>query len=219
MATFVLVHGGNMSTDTWNRLSNRNRYPPGGRLGARYWDDTAVFLRKHGHTVFTPSLGDEVTHTLSDHIGQVCDIIEKNITGKIILVGHSYGGFVITGVAARQPGRIRHLVCLDSALPDPGESLMDILRRVYAGPHGAILPGPSLAYEEKIRYDPAMIRPLKKTFIRCTKSEFSAVTRLSKEKAGTAHGGWTYMEIPSSHVPMADMPWRLHRMLLAIAGR
>jgi pimeloyl-ACP methyl ester carboxylesterase len=152
MATFILVHGGNMSTDTWNRLSTRNRYPPGGRLGARYWDDTAAYLRKHGHTVFAPALGDESSHSLSDHIGQVCDIMEKNDPEKIILVRHSYGGLVITGAAARRPKRIRHLVFLDSALPEPGESLMDILQRVYTGRHAAILPEPTPAYSEKIRY-------------------------------------------------------------------
>ena len=219
MATFVLVHGGNMSAETWNRLSGRNRYPPGMHLGPRYWEDTAAFLREHGHTVLSPALGDEFTHSLSDHIAQVCDLITGNDLRGFILVGHSYGGFVITGVAARLPNRVRHLVYLDSALPDPGESLMDILKRVYTGPHAALLPGPSRAYSEKIRYDPATIRGLRKNYIRCTKSEFSAVTRLSKEKIAAAPGEWAYLEIPSSHVPMADMPWRFNRLMLSFASR
>jgi len=218
MATFVLVHGGTMSTDTWNRLSGRNRYPPGGHLGPRYWDDTAASLREHGHAVIVPALGDESTHSLSDHIGQVCDILPKGNLRDVIMIGHSYGSFVVTGAADRTPGRIRHLVFLDSGLPDPGESLMDILRKVYAGPHGAILPDPCPAYTEKIRYNPATIRRLKKTYIRCTKSEFSAITRLSKEKVDAAPWEWTYLEIPSSHVPMADMPWQLNRALLSVAG-
>jgi hypothetical protein len=60
---------------------------------------------------------------------------------------------------------------------------------------------------------------MRRTFIRCTKSEFSAVTRQSREKVGTEHGEWTYIGIPSSHVPMADMPGRLHRILLTGAYR
>jgi len=219
MATFVLVHGGNMSAETWNRLSGKNRYPPGMHLGPRYWEDTAAFLRDHGHTVLSPALGDEFTHSLSDHIARVCDLITENDLRGIILAGHSYGGFVITSVAARLPKRVRNLVYLDSALPEPGESLMDILGWVYTGTHAALLPGPSLAYTEKIRYDPATIRGLRKTYIRCTKSEFSAVTSQSREKIAAAPGGWAYLEIPSSHVPMADRPRRLNGIMLSIAGR
>jgi pimeloyl-ACP methyl ester carboxylesterase len=219
MATYVLVHGGNMSTDTWNRLTGRHDYPEGGHLGPKYWDGTAVFLREHGHRVFTPALGDEFTSTLTDHIGQVCRVITDNDLRDIILVGHSYGSFVITGVADRVPERIRRLVYLDSGLPDPGQSLMDILMKVYSGKHTANLPDPSPPYVEKIRFDPATIRRLTKTYIRCTKSEFIEITRLSKEKVDAAKGGWTYLELPSSHVPMADMPDEFYRMMLEIADR
>ncbi|MCK9579042.1 MAG: hypothetical protein M0Q92_01160 [Methanoregula sp.] len=63
MATFILVHGGNMSTDTWNRLTNRNTYPPGSHLGARYWEGTVAYLESHGHTVFAP-VADNNTHEM-----------------------------------------------------------------------------------------------------------------------------------------------------------
>ena len=46
MATFVLVHGGNMSTDTWNRLTGRNDYPAGGQLGPRYWEGSVSSPRR-----------------------------------------------------------------------------------------------------------------------------------------------------------------------------
>ena len=170
----------------------------------------------------------------------------------VILVGHSYGGFVITGVADRVPGRIRHLVYLDTGLPDPGESLMDLLGNVDAGSgrgNGrsssrsgrsgtsggsdrrsggkigdssggpAHIPDAAPPYVEKIRYDPATIRRLKKTYIRCTKSEFLGLTRRSWEKAGAVENGWSRMELPSSHVPMADQPQRLYRLMLSFASR
>jgi pimeloyl-ACP methyl ester carboxylesterase len=242
MPTYVLVHGGTMSTETWNRLSGRNRYPPGGHLGAGYWDGTAAYLAEHGHRVFTPALGDERSSSLSDHIAQVCGVITGNGLADVILVGHSYGGFVITGVADRLPGKIRHLVYLDSGLPDPGESLMDLLGMVNAGrvrgsggsrgsdrrSGGKIcdssggpahLPDPAPPYVEKIRYNPATIRRLKKTYIRCTKSEFVSLTRRSWKKAGAVEGGWTRMELPSSHVPMADIPQRFYRLMLSFASR
>jgi pimeloyl-ACP methyl ester carboxylesterase len=217
MATYVLVHGGNMSTDTWNRLAKRNRYPPGGHLGAQYWDGTVAYLESHGHTVFAPALGDEFSSSLTDHIGQVCRVIAENDLRNVILAGHSYGGFVITGVADRMQKKIRRLVYLDSGVPDPGESLMDILMKVYSGSHTANLPDPSPPYVEKIRYDPAKIKGIPKTYIRCMKSEFIAVTRLSREKVDSADGGWTWLEIPSSHVPMADMPGRFYRIMERIA--
>jgi pimeloyl-ACP methyl ester carboxylesterase len=51
----------------------------------------------------------------------------ENDLEDVILVGHSYGGMVITGFAARMAKRIRRLVYLDAALPDPGQSLFDVL--------------------------------------------------------------------------------------------
>ena len=45
MATFVLVQGGNLSTETWNRMTGRDDYPPGGgQLGEKYWDGTVAAL-------------------------------------------------------------------------------------------------------------------------------------------------------------------------------
>jgi hypothetical protein len=45
MATFIRVHGSNISTDTANRLTNRNKFPPVSQVGAQIWDRTAVYLR------------------------------------------------------------------------------------------------------------------------------------------------------------------------------
>ena len=220
MATFVLVHGGNMSTDTWNRLAGREDYPPGGHLGARYWDGTAAFLRARNHRVFAPPLADESVGTLTGHIAQVSAVIAENDLEGIILVGHSYGGMVITGVADRMAERLSRLVYLDAALPDPGQSLYDILEEGLAGAPGArpVLPEPSAPYVEKLAFDPARLRALPKTYILCTKSEFAAVTRLAREKILAAKEGWEYREIESSHVPMADRPEELYRLLLEAAG-
>jgi pimeloyl-ACP methyl ester carboxylesterase len=217
VAVYVLVHGGNMSTDTWNRLSRTNAYRPGEHLGARYWDGTVSYLAAHGHRVFAPTLKDESTSSLTEYIEQVCGLILENDLKEIILVGHSYGGFVITGVADKMSQRIRNLVYLDSGLPDPGESLMDLLMKVYSGSDTANLPEPSPPYVEKIQFNPATIRNLTKTYIRCMKSEFIDGTRLSKEKIDAEGGGWTYLELPSSHVPMADIPEQFYRTILMLA--
>jgi len=216
MATFVLVHGGNIATDTWNRLSRRNRYPPGGLLGSRCWDDTAAFLREHGHRVFAPDLADERSNTLTDHIGQVCSLVEKQDLGTIILVGHSYGGMVITGTAGRIPKRIRRLVYIDAALPDPGQSLFDLFMVSGLDPLSFAGLEAAKAYVEKLQFDPRKIRSIPRTYVRCTKSEFTGVTAGAGAKIAGNPAGWTCRELPTSHVPMATMPRRLNRMLLSV---
>ena len=221
MANYVLVHGGNMSTDTWNKLAKRNDYPPGGHLGNRYWDGTVAFLAAHKHRVFAPVLKSEYTSTMTEHIEQVCMlIIEKNLN-EVILVGHSYGGMIITGVAVRMRNRIRRLVYLDAALPDYGQSLYDILNLGLSASSVSrpVLPEPAASYVEKMQFDPAQIETLPKTYILCTKSEFSDVTRVAKQKIAAAKQSWTYIELPSSHVPMADMPDKLYQLLLDAAEK
>jgi len=81
------------------------------------------------------------------------------------------------------PHRIQHLVYLDSAIPEPGQSLIEILDMVYSHEdYEAALPEPSPPYVEKLQYDPRRIEKINKIYIRCTNSEFIDVTRLSKEK-------------------------------------
>lgn len=218
METYVLVHGGNMSTETWNKLSGQNISTENGHMGASYWDGTVKALLSAGHRVFAPTLLDEFTSNLTDHINRICTLIVENDLQDIILVGHSYGGFVITGVADRIHERIRLLVYLDSGLPNPGQSLIDILNMVYSQEdYAAALPDPNPPYVEKLQYDPKRIEGLKKIYIRCTKSEFMDLTRFAKEKVDAAKGGWTYFELSSSHVPMADLPEDFYKLLLNIA--
>lgn len=217
---YVLVHGGNMSTETWNKLSVRNPvYTKSGFMGSEIWDGTASFLKAHNYSVFTPALKDEHICSLTGHVEQICALIVENDLRDIILVGHSYGGMVITGVAAKMPERIRRLVYVDAALPDPGQSLFDII--VACGLNPASVAGleASAAYVEKIQFDPRKVQSLPKTYIRCTKSEFSAVTSVAKQKIAADGSGWTYIEIPSSHVPMADLPDDFNQLMLDAAKK
>src|SRR5215207_4523036 len=114
MSTYVLVHG------AW-----------GGSFG---WRTVRSLLQQAGHAVFTPSLTGqgERSHlaspdvNLSTHIQDVYNAIWYEDLSDIILVGHSYGGMVVTGVADRMPERIKHLVYLDAFLPGDGQSLFDL---------------------------------------------------------------------------------------------
>lgn len=113
MAVFVLVHGGGH--------------------GAWCWDRLAPLLRAEGHTVHTPTLtgvGERASElnrevNLSTHIADVVRLFVDDGLRDVILVGHSYGGTVITGVAGEVPGRIAELVFLDAPHTANGESLCD----------------------------------------------------------------------------------------------
>ncbi len=55
----------------------------------------------------------------------VTNVLHFEDLTNVILVGHSYGGMVITGAADRAPDRIGHIVFLDAAIPEDGEALID----------------------------------------------------------------------------------------------
>lgn len=219
MATFILIHGGNMSTDSWNRLTNRNTYPPGGMLGAKIWNGTAAYPEAHGHQVFAPTLKEEHTHDLTYHIEQVFSLFKNPDLSRVLLVGHSYGGMVITGLVARMPKRIRGLVYVYAALPEPGRSLFDLLAEGNVKPSLVSRTGRVPAYVEKLQVDPRKIRRLKKTYVLCTESEFAVVTKVAKKKIAANCEGRIYLELPASHVPMATMPGRLNQLLIRIANQ
>ncbi|HEY0583389.1 MAG TPA: alpha/beta fold hydrolase [Chloroflexota bacterium] len=121
MATFVLVHG------AWH--------------GGWCWQRVASRLRTAGHEVYTPTLtglGERVhlVHPgidLQTHITDVVNLMHYEDLRDVVLVGHSYAGMVVTGVADRVADRVAHLVFLDAFLPQPGQSLHDILGPEMAG--------------------------------------------------------------------------------------
>lgn len=212
--TYVLVHGGNMSAETWNRLAGNEVFPKGDKLGGRIWDSIIPALKAHGCRAFAPTLEDEYIADLTGHIDQICRLIIDNNLFDIILIGHSYGGMVITGVAAKMPERIRRLVYVDAALPYPGQSLFDLFTSSGCDPMSFNGLEAAPAYVEKLQFDPQKIQHLPKTYILCTESEFAPVTKSARQKIEDARSGWTYIEAASSHVPMASIPKRFSEMLL-----
>lgn len=116
MATYVIVHGG------WH--------------SGELFEPTAAVIRAEGHQVLLPTLagngpGDTKTAGLEEVIQSLEDFfIEHNINDAIV-VGHSYGGMAITGVADRLPSKIRRLVYWNAFVPNNGESLNDMLPPDY----------------------------------------------------------------------------------------
>jgi pimeloyl-ACP methyl ester carboxylesterase len=91
-------------------------------------------MRSRGHDVYTPTLTGlgEREHLLGPavdldlHITDIVKVLEFEDLRDVILVGHSYGGMVITGVADRATDRVGHLAYLDAATPENGQSLVDL---------------------------------------------------------------------------------------------
>jgi pimeloyl-ACP methyl ester carboxylesterase len=115
MATFVLVHGG------WH--------------GGWCWKKVVPLLRAAGHDALAPTLtglGERAhlltpTVDLETHIRDVAGVLTYEDLERVVLVGHSYGGMVITGVADRCAERVAHLIYLDAFVPGDGQCLIDLL--------------------------------------------------------------------------------------------
>jgi pimeloyl-ACP methyl ester carboxylesterase len=127
---------------------------PGGGHGGWCYAKVKQRLEKAGHEVFAPSLTGlaEHSHLLSPavdldmHINDVVQLLYYWDLKEVILVGHSYGGMVITGIADRATDRIGKIVYLDAANPKGGQSLVDVAGPVIESvrPMGAVVDGVEL---------------------------------------------------------------------------
>ena len=132
MATFILVHG------AW--------------AGGVVWRQLAAMLRQAGHEVYAPTLTGlgERKHlldreiSLETHIQDVIGVIDDEDLSDVILVGHSYGGIVISAVADRLPDKIGSLVYLDAIVPENGQSVFNLLQ--LPSENGFVSPIPSTAF-------------------------------------------------------------------------
>lgn len=107
----------------------------GAWTGAWSWRDAARILRKQGYDVYAPTLTGlaERNHTppdrvtLETHIADVAGLMRYEELQNVLLVGHSYGGMVITGAADREIERIAGMIYIDAFLPQSNQSLWDIV--------------------------------------------------------------------------------------------
>ena len=113
MSNFVLVHGG--------------------MIGGNCWKNVRKILEHKQHTVLAPTLTGlgERKHLscpdidLETHIQDILNTILYEELDNVVLIGHSYGGMVITGVADRIPQKVKKLIYVAAVLPKDGESMFD----------------------------------------------------------------------------------------------
>src|SRR4029453_8540963 len=119
VATLVLAHG------AWS--------------AAWAWKKMRPLLRARGHELYAPTLtglGERGHHAspavdLETHISDVVAVLDYEDLRDVVLIGHSYGGMVATGVADRVPERLRQLVYLDAFVPTEGQCLLDYLPKEF----------------------------------------------------------------------------------------
>jgi pimeloyl-ACP methyl ester carboxylesterase len=231
--TFVLVHG------AWH--------------GGWCWRRVADLLETKGHKVFAPTLTGlgERSHLMraginvSTHVTDVVNVLKWERLTDVVLCGHSYGGFVVSGVAEQAAGKIASIVYLDAFVPENGDSMASLTSQavrdnlkiatergdigVPARPAAAFLvnekdqawvdsltgPQPIETMTEQVVITGARERIAKKSYIRA-----GAYPNPGFDKAFArvkADRAWRTYEVPCGHDVMVDMPERLAEILLEVA--
>jgi pimeloyl-ACP methyl ester carboxylesterase len=234
MAIFVLVHG------AWG--------------GAHGFRKVRTLLRVAGHEVFTPSLtgvGERVHLTspqvcLTTHVTDVVNTVLYEDLRGIVLLGFSYGGFVITGALEHIGDRVRHLVYLDAFVPGDGDTvdalagtgpgraalgpgadwLVPPLPRSFDDPAEAAwasvrrTPQPAGCFTEPVRLPrPVEDYPFTRTYIKATgepRPEGGGPFWAAADRA-VASPAWRYREIATGHMVAGNRPEDLARLLLELA--
>ncbi len=139
MSTLILLHG------AWH--------------GGWAWQRVVPLLRGAGHEVHAPTLTgvSDRAHLLtpsvglSTHVQDVVALIEAYGLHDVVLVGHSYAGQVVTGVADRIPERVSKRVYLDAFVGDDGDAAIDLLPETVAGHYRDSVAGPGFGWLIPVR--------------------------------------------------------------------
>lgn len=214
----------------------------GAWAGAWEWQKVGRMLEADGKRVYrTTHTGNGERNHLSDpsidletHINDVVNVIVWEDLHDIVLVGHSYGGMVITGVADRVPERISQVIYLDAALPDDGQNIYDTFGGqgrmpseggfTYPGKFDPNTPVPHIVPQSNKTFETPISLPNQKaaralptTYI-LTADDLSAPEKdgfyPSYEKA--VKRGWSTQIMHATHVPQNDQPENLVKLLLEI---
>lgn len=234
MTTFVAVHGAWSAGWAWHRF-----HPLMAKWGHRLLTPTCTGLGERAHLI-GPWVG------LGTHVEDVCRVLEFEDLRDIVLVGHSYGGMVVTGVVDRMPERIRHVVYLDALLPESGEAALDVLpaehgraidKLIETQGHGWLIPPPPLppdtpAWDVELARtrrlpqpartfrEPLLLRQphceVPRTYIYCRQANEFDSFARSAKRA-QKDPSFAYLEMDASHNPHITQPLELARLLDDIA--
>lgn len=235
MATFLVAHGAWSAGWAWKKM-----HPVMADAGHRLVTPTYTGLGERAHLA-NPAI-DLVTH-----IDDILAVIEFEELGDLVLIGHSYGGMVATGVADRARDRIRQLVFLDAFAPQDGQSVFELMpaerrdlmreRARTEGDGWRLPPNPMPAdtpESDKAWAEPRRVPQPIKTFETQLRLRHGALTlprhyiycqrcapgdgfRPFYERA-KAELGWLAHEMDASHNPHITAPQALAELLVKIAA-
>jgi pimeloyl-ACP methyl ester carboxylesterase len=217
------------------------------------WKKMHPLMQAAGHRLITPTytgLGERVhlanpSIDLETHIQDVLNVIKYEDLRDFVLLGHSYGGMVATGVADRARDRISQLIYLDAFVPMEGQSLLDLYEPAQArireltrsGDGWRVPPNPTPAdtspadvewitarrvdmpikcLETKLRLQHGELT-LPRSYIYCTRIP-PADTFGQFARHTKDNPAWRYYEIDASHAPNITAPEALMALLQKIVA-
>ncbi|MBR1123873.1 alpha/beta hydrolase [Bradyrhizobium lablabi] len=216
------------------------------------WKKMHPLMIKAGHRLITPSytgLGERahLAHPgidLETHIEDMLNVIKYEDLSDFVLVGHSYGGMVATGVADRARDKVKQLIYIDAFVPKDGQSLLDLnevaqerMREAAKSGDGWRVPPnptppdtspedlpwlnarrinmPVKCFEQKLKLSAPLTLP--RSYIYATRiTPADTFGRFSKETKNDP--AWRYYEIDASHSPNVTAPEALMALLEKIAA-
>jgi pimeloyl-ACP methyl ester carboxylesterase len=218
----------------------------GAWIAGWYWRPITQALRKLGHEAYAPTLtglGERIhlmspSINLDTHIADVVNLIEWEELSDIVLVGHSYGGMVITGVADALPDRIRSLVYLDAFVPKNGEALLNFLpaggpppkvvneycleplpaaffgatAEVAALVDASTTPMPIACFTQPLKLSGDIDRVKQKTYLYCNVPAPTTFTQFYEKLKDDRD--WKVHTLPCTHIVQIDMPMQLTELLV-----
>jgi pimeloyl-ACP methyl ester carboxylesterase len=233
-ATFLVCHGAWSAGWAWKKM-----HPLMAAAGHRLVTPTYTGLGEREHLA-NPSVD------LETHIADVLNVIKYEDLREVVLVGHSYGGMVATGVADRARGRIAQLIYLDAFVPEQGQGLLDLLpeserqrmlQLAKSGDGWRVPPNPTppdtppadlewlterrvempiKCFETRLRLQGGLLT-LPRSYIYATR--VSPVDAFGPFAArARSQPDWRYYEIDASHSPHVTAPDALMKLLQKIVA-
>jgi pimeloyl-ACP methyl ester carboxylesterase len=213
------------------------------------WKKMHRLMIEAGHRLVTPTytgLGERahLAHPAIDHITDMLNVIKYEDLRDFVLIGHSYGGMVATGVADRARDKVNQLIYVDAFVPQDGQSLLDLNEPARARMQEAARSGdgwrvppnptppdtspddvawlnerrvnmPIQCFEQKLLLSAPLTLP--RSYIYATRIT-PADTFGPFAKMTRSDPAWRYYEIDASHSPNVTAPEALMTMLETIAA-
>jgi len=229
MADILLVHCGFAGGWTWRAVADR--------------------LAAAGHRIAAPTLTGlgERAHLarpetdLQTHVQDLVGTIDCEALDDVTIVASSSGAMAATGAADRRLDRVARLVYIDTLVPRPGQSWMDLLGPAVAAPlldaaqrHGdgwrvprsdvappRWVPQPLATVTQPLALSqPDAVASLPHHYIHCTARPpgwfFGLGEVIDAQAARARAAGWDCHTLPSDHLPMLSAPQALAELLLRL---